>query len=197
MAKVTDAHQKHLDLINELRKSVGVHPLHFSQILHDAAYWKANAMANGDWFAHTEPEGRTARQLVMSFGYPASAGTGECILYGEGDPTEAFEQWRDSPDHYANMVSPYFTEIGIALGVEDAWDFSGDVFKVSVQEYGNGNTQHPQNGTEPAQGATETPQTTPSTSKPVQTYPAPIHADKSLGRKIRRRVNRLLRGIRQ
>lgn len=183
---VTPAVNQHLALINQARTQAGVLPLRVSAILHAAAHKKAQQMASGDWFGHTEPSGRTARQLVLEYGYPANAATGENILYGTGDPVDAFNVWFNSPAHRDNLLSPHYTEVGIALNVEPSWDYGGDVFAVGVQCFGGASTP-------PARGCHDDapPPRPPREPKPTLPDERPPREERKAARKAERRQERL------
>lgn len=183
---VTPVQQQHLALINQLRAQHRLHPLRISHILHAAAADKAQLMADGDWFSHTEPNGRTARQLVLDHGYPLDGWTGENILWGTGDPVDAFNVWANSPAHRDNMLSPHYTEIGIALNVEPHWDFQGDHFAVGVQCFGGATT--PEERLCHGEAKPPRPPRHPSPTLPKERPPREIRTPK-----YRRLLRRILR----
>jgi hypothetical protein len=200
VANITSETRVHIDMINRYRQSMGRSPLRVSQILTDAALFKARSMANEDYFSHTEPSGRTHRQLLTDFGYPKNAYTGENILYGTSGAEETFDAWYDSPPHRDNMMNPNYTEIGVALGVEPSWDFSGDVYLVGVQMFGSGNTPTASEGPKVSEGVGQIgpkkTRTTPRPEKPrVPRFAPPVQErDKEpLGKRIKNAVKNALK----
>jgi hypothetical protein len=59
---------------------------------------------------------------------------GENLGIGFLDSSEVYQAWLDSPTHKANIVSPYYQEIGIAV-VEG--DFNGSRATIVVQLFGS------------------------------------------------------------
>jgi uncharacterized protein YkwD len=103
-----------LRLINVYRNQSGLPPLALSENLNRAAAWKANHMAVHNYFAHDDtPIGRTWGQRIRDCGYTLNTFRGENLAAGNGAAAAAFEQWRNSPGHNANMLSPNFRVIGI------------------------------------------------------------------------------------
>ena len=86
---------------NRLRASVGLSPQRISPQLTMAAQDHANYMAATGNFSHHSnggPAGRTAR-----YGYPYPAS--ENIAMGQQSVYEAFQSWRSSSGHSANITS--------------------------------------------------------------------------------------------
>lgn len=102
--------------INNLRTQNGLPPLRESCILDSSAQYKAEDFNRNRYFAHTSPSGETAEILKQRFGYPAnSPGWGENILWSGSSVEDAFNIWVDSPDHLANMLGQYYTEVGVGI----------------------------------------------------------------------------------
>lgn len=111
-----------LRLINEYRAANGLGCLAPSPTLNDAADYMSRTMGEQDFTAHNEPPcdesgevctGRTADQRIRDFGNDATA-FGENIAAGVETAAKAFEGWKNSPGHNANMLREQFTAIGIA-----------------------------------------------------------------------------------
>lgn len=132
-------HRELLAMINQFRAQHGQGALALDPALMAAADGYARDMADRDYFRgdHTTPEGATARQRILNEGYPATALTGENILYGQPTAAAAFATWRDSPPHRDNMLSPHYRAVGIAGPCDDAWSVAGDVFQVWVCDFGS------------------------------------------------------------
>ena len=146
--------QEFLGLLNGLRDQHGVTRLAIDTKLGDAAEWKAKDMVERDYFAHDTPGLGSNEELCKRFGYdpPGEHWVGENILWGgTGDDArvtaeEAFLIWRDSPDHFANMVHPEYRAIGIGgpygeQGQQHLWG-------MCVTEFGSVVTE-PAGGEEP------------------------------------------------
>ncbi len=103
-----------LTLINDYRASKGKDPLTVSQHLNQAASWQAHSLATEDYFSHTDSSGRTASARAKDCG--AQGGIGENITAGTVRDTaqEAFDAWKASAGHNANMLNDSYRQIGIA-----------------------------------------------------------------------------------
>ncbi len=128
--------QTFLGLINGYRGDRGLGPLALSATLTKAAAWKSQDMANNSYFAHDDIGlGRTFIDRLRDCGYTANTWLGENIAAGNASGQEAFEQWRNSAGHNANMLNADFNAIGIgrAYSADTAYgwywttDFGGEV----------------------------------------------------------------------
>jgi uncharacterized protein YkwD len=109
--------QQFLTLINNYRTSQGLPALATSISLNRAASWMAVDMATKGYFAHNEPppSNRTWSQRLTDCGDSWSS-AGENIAAGTVMDTaqEAFDIWRNSSGHNANMLGASYRQIGIA-----------------------------------------------------------------------------------
>lgn len=103
-----------LGLINQYRAQGGLSALGVSSNLNRAASWKAVDLATKNYFSHTDSLGRAPAQLAIDCGYPV--GSGENLAAGTVRDTaqEAFDAWKASSGHNANMLTSYYQQIGIA-----------------------------------------------------------------------------------
>ncbi|MDO5737864.1 MAG: CAP domain-containing protein [Eubacteriales bacterium] len=92
-----------LAMVNELRGSLGLHPLVYNAELEAAAMLRA-AETSILW-SHMRPDG--------SFIYYTPPYNAENIAAGNSSPEATFMQWVNSPSHYEAMVNPNFISIGI------------------------------------------------------------------------------------
>ncbi|MEJ0034598.1 MAG: CAP domain-containing protein [Gammaproteobacteria bacterium] len=99
------------------RQFPAVPPLALESHLTSAAREHARDMARHDMLEHTGSDGSTPDQRVTSAGYKWRA-TGENIASGPTTPEEVMEGWLASPGHCENLMSPRFTEMGIAWVVD-------------------------------------------------------------------------------
>jgi uncharacterized protein YkwD len=117
--------QQFLRLIDDYRASKGLGKLVAGQRIGAAAQHHSVDMAKRDYFSHTT-EGTTVgpKQRMINHGYPADKTSwGENIYAGYGDTDgvglqeqsarEAFNRWKNSPDHNRNMLTETFKAIGI------------------------------------------------------------------------------------
>ena len=103
-----------LVLINNYRAQNLLSPLTVSVNLNRAASWLAVDMATKNYFSHTDSLGRDAATRGSQCG--TASGIGENIAAGSSWDTaqEAFDAWKASPGHDANMLLSGYKQIGIA-----------------------------------------------------------------------------------
>ena len=102
-------------LINEYRAANGLGALSADNQLNDVARWKSQDMATNNYFSHTDSLGRDPFQRMADFGYTYNTWLGENLAAGIETAQAAFELWKGSPSHNANMLNPNFKVIGVAL----------------------------------------------------------------------------------
>lgn len=100
-----------LDAINRTRKANGRPPLTYNSRLEAAARSQARLMASRDQLSHNL--GVTLRQRVTAAGYDGAVG--ENVAGGQRTLEEAIQGWLDSPRHRETLLSPRFTEFGLAV----------------------------------------------------------------------------------
>lgn len=112
-----------LELVNRARaqpRRCGDHefeatqPLHWSTKLEAAAATHARDMAERGTMTHAGRDGSTPAQRTTRAGYGWLA-TGENIAAGQRDAEAVVRSWLGSPGHCANLMSPDFTEVGVAF----------------------------------------------------------------------------------
>lgn len=120
------AGQRVLDLVNQTRRSRrncgntvfnAAPPLRWNEMLAEAARLHSEEMARFNFLSHSGRDGSTAAQRIERAGYRYRA-MGENIAGGQLKPEEAVAGWLDSPGHCANLMSPAFTEMGVAFAVD-------------------------------------------------------------------------------
>ncbi len=99
------------------RQFPAVPPLTLESHLTSAAREHARDMARHDMLEHTGSDGSQPDQRVTRAGYKWRA-TGENIASGPTTPEEVMTGWLASPGHCENLMSPRFTEMGIAWVVD-------------------------------------------------------------------------------
>jgi uncharacterized protein YkwD len=111
--------QRFLELVNEYRNSNGLDPLVSDGALSTTAAHHSEDMATYGFFSHeTEqssyyPEGSGYVDRMAWEGHPTYGYIAENIAWGQPTAEEAFEAWRVSPVHDANMLDSNYTTIGI------------------------------------------------------------------------------------
>jgi uncharacterized protein YkwD len=133
--------QKYLDAINQARSQTQdcgsegikepVPALKWNDKLYDAAYMHSNDLAETDTFSHTGSGtqsdiaaqrlhpgvGSTVTERIEYTGYVWSR-NGENIAAGYGTMESTMIAWLNSPGHCANIMSPNFKEVGMALVIK-------------------------------------------------------------------------------
>ena len=109
-----------LELLNELRKEVGVSPVTSNDQLKKAA--NIRAIETEESFSHTRPDGRATFTVLEEAGVEYTYQlAGENLAMGTNylDETEMaewlFKGLKESPGHYENMVNMGFKQVGIGV----------------------------------------------------------------------------------
>lgn len=92
-------------------------PLTLSAMLSRAALVHSQDMAKKDFFEHKGSDGSTVGIRTARVGYVWRT-VGENIAIGPQTAEVVVQGWIDSPGHCANIMSPAFTEMGIAFVVD-------------------------------------------------------------------------------
>jgi len=123
-----------LRLINNYRVANGRQQYIFSHSLNRSAAWKAQHIADNDYFAHDDvPISRTWQERIRNCGYTFNTYLGENLAGGNPAASGAIDIWQHSPGHNALLLSDTFRAIGIgrARSVSGYWywvaDFGGEL----------------------------------------------------------------------
>jgi uncharacterized protein YkwD len=100
-------------LVNEERALYGLGPLTYNENLALSAQTYAQRMADGDFFAHTAPDGSTMVARAEAAGYEAWTFLGENLAGGQPTPERVVSAWMKSPGHRANILSDQASEVGV------------------------------------------------------------------------------------
>ena len=119
-----EAREYCLVLINELRMENGLSLVQLEPLASELALQHARDMASQDYFSHWNMSGRKPTRRYNELG--GMHGLGENIFYSEyqqGDWREfidrAMSTLTDSPSHRQTMLDPTYTDVGIAMAVQD------------------------------------------------------------------------------
>ena len=96
-------------------------PLAWNATLGSTAEAHSRAMANGNFFAHQDDDGRTPGDRAELAGYGGQR-VGENIAAGLDAASKVVEGWLASPGHCANLMSAQFTELGAAYASDPKSD---------------------------------------------------------------------------
>ena len=109
--------QEILDLVNVDRVNHGLPILSLDQTLNSAASAKAEDMVAKNYFAHVAPDGTKPWDWFKDSGYNY-AYAGENLAEGFSDPADLENSWMASPSHRANILSPFYSDVGLAVVAE-------------------------------------------------------------------------------
>jgi hypothetical protein len=105
--------QAFLGLINQYRAANGLSQLGTSDQLTAASLWMSQDMGVNAYFSHTDSLGRDPFVRMDAFGYNYNTWKGENLAAGTETAQEAFDIWKGSAGHNANMLNGNFNFIGI------------------------------------------------------------------------------------
>lgn len=112
-----------LKLVNEARAQprtcgsenfAAVPPLRLSTQLAHVALIHARDMAQRGHMSHEGSDGSNVAQRATRIGYQWRA-VAENVAMGQETPDEALASWISSPGHCVNVMSPKYTEMGVAF----------------------------------------------------------------------------------
>ncbi len=106
--------QEVLEAINHDREQYNLGTLKADATLNLAALAKAQDMVRGNYFAHTSPEGTQPWHWFKALGYDYSY-AGENLAQGFEDASDLEAHLMASPTHRANILSPFYSEVGVAV----------------------------------------------------------------------------------
>jgi hypothetical protein len=103
-----------VSLTNQQRASSGLEPLQTNASLNDAAKLKAQDMFEKDYWAHFAPDGTSPWYFFGLVDYKYTW-AGENLARDFATSSGVVAAWMDSSGHRDNILSPNFSEIGIAV----------------------------------------------------------------------------------
>lgn len=117
---------------NAVRSGKGLGTLSVNSQLTSSAQMKAADMASKGYFAHADEQGRRMSFWLGVVGYQYLYG-GENLAEGFSTASSAMSGWMGSATHYANLVKPEYTQIGVGVA-EGTLDGRPTIFV--VQHFG-------------------------------------------------------------
>jgi hypothetical protein len=103
-----------IQLTNQQRASMGLNTLNSNAKLAAAAQAKANNMFEVQYWDHFGPNGESPWMFISQAGY-AYVYAGENLAKGFRTAEGVHEAWMASPTHKANIISPNYKDIGVAV----------------------------------------------------------------------------------
>ncbi len=161
-----------LVLINNYRQQNGLGALTVDSKLQDASEWMSVDMGVNAYFSHTDSLGRDPWTRMAAFGYDYNTWKGENLAAGTSSAQTAFDLWRGSPGHNANMLGANYIAISVAraytAGSPYGWywttDFGGYL----------SSPMPPQSTATPSPTATSGPTATPTPAPTPARTPTPV-----------------------
>ncbi|MDD5341488.1 MAG: CAP domain-containing protein [Patescibacteria group bacterium] len=115
--------KKIIVLTNEVRKNAGIKLLTENKLLDEAALAKAQDMLVAQYFAHISPQGLGLDYFLKQINYKYAT-AGENLAMGFSGADDVVNAWTRSKTHYANIIDPDFSEIGVGMVSGDYKNFN-------------------------------------------------------------------------
>lgn len=171
-----DAEEQQLfDLINTYRQQNNLTLLRFSPTLNQAAAWNSNDMAARNLQTHIDSLSRSPAVRIRECGYMGYLGEN---LAPAATAQEAFDMWKNSPDHKINLDDPNAILTGIAHK-GNFWTF--DIGSLEESNTTPSPSQNPTITTAVSPSPSVTISTSPSTGVTLTLSPSPIPSAVCLG----------------
>ncbi len=103
-----------IELTNKERVSAGLSALKENKLLDEAAAAKAADMFARSYWSHNAPDGTEPWSFILNSGY-SYLHAGENLARDFRDPTSVVTAWMNSASHKANLISPKYKDIGVAV----------------------------------------------------------------------------------
>ncbi len=135
---LTNVESRVIQLINQERTSHGLNALKVDTNLNKASKIRSGEMYTNNYFLHERPDGRSWKTVLINDVPINFATAGENIaMYTEPGSylwtaEEWFELWKNSPNHYRNIMNPGFTHIGAGIltasNADTIWGYGTTLF---------------------------------------------------------------------
>ncbi len=106
-----------LRIVNGYRAAEGIAPLTLSEELTVMSCVRAEEVAWSGDHDHTRPGYKSFKTVFKEAGFETGL-AGENIGWGYATPEAVCEAWKNSRTHYANIMNPEFTQIGIGVAAD-------------------------------------------------------------------------------
>jgi len=103
-----------LSLVNKDREAYGLPELTNNPVLNKAAFAKAQDMLAFNYFDHISPTGTKPWQFFKLSGYNYIY-AGENLAINFTNATDLEDSWMESPKHRDNILSPNYSDMGLAV----------------------------------------------------------------------------------
>ncbi len=107
-------------LVNKARVEAGLKPVYILPYLNEVAEVRAEEVSV--YFAHTRGD-NTGFETVIDTDVVSYGMAAENLAGGKGTPEETFDQWKNSSGHWANIMNPNITHMGIGFCFDAEADY--------------------------------------------------------------------------
>ena len=104
-------------LVNEARAEAGLEPLFMVPYLCDMAAVRSREIIFD--FGHIRAETGENFASIIDTNLVPYMRAAENIAAGSSTPEEAFEQWKNSPNHWKAIINPNYTHIGVGVAYDE------------------------------------------------------------------------------
>lgn len=117
-------------LVNEARVENGLEPIYVVPYLCDIADMRAEEVVVS--FSHTRPDG-TSFSTAVDTSIVNYSVVAENIAAGSDNAADTFEQWKESAGHWANILKPNITHMGVGVAYDPNSDYGWYWQQIFVQ----------------------------------------------------------------
>ncbi len=112
-ATTSISYDKLYSLINGYRREHKLSALRAHRVLEQSAALKISDMKQQNYWTHKDPQGRDSWYLLEQLGYHYEK-AGENLSFGYTTEWRIFEEWTESPEHNAQLLTPDYEHMGMA-----------------------------------------------------------------------------------
>ncbi len=112
--------QEIFNVLNQARQQQGISLLTYNSVLEQAAQAHSDDMARTENLSHQGSDGSEFWERATRFGYTMTTGAENVLYRFDNIGRSAFDQWRGSASHNANMMNGEYREVGIAYATSSS-----------------------------------------------------------------------------
>lgn len=132
--------QTFLGQVNQLRTTKNVPNLQYSTQLESAAAARIADMQQNKYYGHTNPVTKEQSYTFVQHLVPGATTEGE-VLDGPNSATDALADFKNSPEHYADLIGSQYTFVGVkSVYTDESWavyDNNGALQSPAGAQHGN------------------------------------------------------------
>ena len=126
-------------LVNEARAEAGLEPIYMVPYLRERATLRAEECT--EVFSHSRSNG-DSYSTVVDYNSAPWQKISENIAAGMNTPEATFEQWKNSPSHWAAIMNPEYTHMGVGIAYDAdstyKWYWQQLFIKIDTEERPDG-----------------------------------------------------------